>query len=512
MWPLQFKPQEPQGDVRAAFRTKHPKDAQSATGGKSAASGWKPVDDRIRRGRVDEDGYAYAEFAYFHPYVQELIYGEENTSHPFDLYQYQQNPAARLILRVKDKNLDALFQVRSIFLHVMEMGVAILSIDLIAQERVSWAAAMDAISYLRISAFPHFKQDEGIWVGGGALERIWFENLPEDPLITKVDPAKELQIAIEQKQSPILHHWRALLRTALPEGVEVRTLGDHRMATMAFLCLPDPENLSDDDWFALSEADGSDFIPYAEAFRERELSKAVYDRWWDKKVPEHNQRWLAGARTFIQVKGIPDGDPPPYIKRMQETFRRQWYQIFLLAHLQRSVLLSFQGRVAAAASDLQLLSQESASKDRTLDKIEQMQRDLAVFSSRFWFHEVTAQVQGAELYALLKDRLQLDRLYHEVMDDKALLVDVITTLIERRREAELGALNRIGSFFIPLSLVFSFLGINYVLPQFSNYMGSVSTRFTASPQLWTEVIVTVVLVSLAIWYGRRLVKRSRSST
>src|SRR4051794_27342038 len=81
VWPLRLDSSSMATKVRQAV-------ASALTG-----AGWIRIENLVRRaGRPEEDGFAYAEMASFHPFVQSFLYGKRNvstharpTAHHFDL-------------------------------------------------------------------------------------------------------------------------------------------------------------------------------------------------------------------------------------------------------------------------------------------------------------------------------------------------------------------------------------------------------------------------------------------
>lgn len=474
VWPLQLS--LPEADP-ARYR-EMVQEMASRNDGSRARPRWVPMTDRLGRGSSSgEAGSVYAELAYFQPYVQRLLYGvsgEADDEPTFDLYSLHcERPLVVHVDEPKDK-FQTSFTVDQALFYAFDGGFGILTVRLSSPTPVSWSNAQNAICYLRVTTFQHYKPEtrgcQTVWVGGGAAERIWIEGLQSKPTAAEAtDRESEMLNAIREFRPRILDHWQSMLDLIVPKGVTIRTLGDHRMAVMASLYMKNPRRLSPDEWYALSEADGAGFMPYAKSFREAELKEAVYDRWWsDDPYERLSQRWLVGARTFIQVKGIEDGPVPDYICRMRITFYRQWYQIFLVAHFQRAALLVFQMRIARAVRTLRNPdgNTERDKRRKLLAEVELLERELAKFTSQFWFHEVTAQVQGNDLYQLLKKRLDLDRLYREVVDDKGTLMSVVAAIGERRRNERIESLSRLGAFVLPISTILSFLGINYCLEPF----------------------------------------------
>jgi hypothetical protein len=170
--------------------------------------------------------------------------------------------------------------------------------------------------------------------------------------------------------------------------------------------------------------------------------------------------------------------------------------MFLLAHYQRAALLDLQDRIARAADkarwdDAALLSE-----------IASIQHRVAVFSSGCSFLEISPQVQGQELYSLLRKRLSLDSLYEGVIDDKALLGNWLMAREEQRsaRRWEL-----INLWVIPLGLAFTFLGANvFILPLQDLLRNVVPNVFQRDGIILLGIVLPALLgARLYHWHLRR---------
>lgn len=243
----------------------------------------------------------------------------------------------------------------------------------------------------------------------------------------EVDRRDELQAVVRSKKPVLLDHWRDLLKPLTDQGFEVSPTGDYRMAVMAFLGTPEPENLTDDEWFALAEADGAGFKTYASSFRESRLQDSTYDRWWTNDAQgEWRDRWVAGPLTLARVMAIGSPNPPPWVDRVRASWWRQYLLIFLLAHFQRAGLLTLESKFTEATRFLPM-SKTYRGLWRLRKELEQIEGDMALFLSRFWFTEVSPQAQGQDLFALLRRQIGSEALYRSAIADKSFLTEWVRT-------------------------------------------------------------------------------------
>src|ERR1017187_10341285 len=433
--------------------------------------GWEQIKDLVKRnGRPDEDGYAYAEMVYFHPFVQNFLYGRKDAqpgdhvdATHFDLYGLPHLSGKKL--KIEQEAWKEEFVIHEVLFHSFDGDIALLTVRLGATRPVTWDSTRNTISLMRTAYLQHYSavQEEvgqhgvkaTVWRGGGGIEGVHIEGMPAGTGEKHADRNLEMQSALDTLEPKLYRHWSDLLGPLATAGIKARPIGDHRIPVMAFLGLEDPTCLEPDEWLALSEADSAQFPRYAPAFRDKALAEATYDRWWDRSDTKLRHRYLAGPMTYFTVIAAP-ADRPPWFERIRTSWRRQHYQMFLLAHYQRAALLDLQDRIARAADkarwdDAALLSE-----------IASIQHRVAVFSSGCSFLEISPQVQGQELYSLLRKRLALDSLYKGVIDDKALLGNWLVAREEQRSARRWEVINL---WAIPLALAFTFLGANvFVVP------------------------------------------------
>jgi hypothetical protein len=483
-------------------------------------SGWNEPDPLDRGAGDDAHGFVYAEMAYFHPHVRTFLYGSkapkakaaEPVSEPETrLYRHAQSPKE---LEVEYKGWTGRFEIRAVDLHHMRPDALLLSVRLAATDSVPWARALDAISLIRTVSFQHYlrKEEETAdgkkitgWLGAEQdfLGRLHFGGKSDESAEKATDRKGEMKIAIDNRKPALIDVWRKLLEPLQKNGLEVELLGDHRMAMTVFAGVPDPENITDDEWFALAQADTADYPTYATAFLNDELRKAAYDRWWDlSKGKKH--RYLAGPLTFLSVTEWPKNEPPctdrmrwTWRDRMRETWRRQQFHIFLLAHYQRAALLILEQRIAELTAKIRPQAGIRLDDDITL-QFEELQGDIALFSSGHWFPEVSPQIQGQELYQLLRRHLCLDSLYKSVVEDRTLLGDWVEAKESNDRDRWLQSIN---NKYLPLVLIVTALGATIVLDPLRALLALGLTRIgcTKSKDSLTVGAIVAAVMAIVIW-------------
>jgi hypothetical protein len=93
-------------------------------------------------------------------------------------------------------------------------------------------------------------------------------------------------------------------------------------------------------------------------------------------------------------------------------FRHQYFLLFLIAHLHKASLLMLSNRLAWAIQDLDIGDNNSVRAFKRT--IRQTHEIFLRFTHRYWFHEISIQVQAREIFAMISRHLGTDELYGEV--------------------------------------------------------------------------------------------------
>jgi len=89
--------------------------------------------------------------------------------------------------------------------------------------------------------------------------------------------------------------------------------------------------------------------------------------------------------------------------------------VFLIAHFQKAALLMLSDRLVVALSRLDIRKIETIREFKR--SIRQTLEIFLRFTHRYWFHEISNQVQVRDLYKMLSGHLGTDTLYTEVRDE-----------------------------------------------------------------------------------------------
>ena len=194
------------------------------------------------------------------------------------------------------------------------------------------------------------------------------------------------------------------------------------MPSMVYLQCPWPEALSAGDLMRHCFYDGPGEAakePYNPKFFEDFAKKFLYTRFWEPDTPGGNKTlYMCCGYGFTAVV-----QPGFFGELIREHFRHHYFQLGLLAHFHRASLLRFSRRF----NEVLLCDPDEHS-----EKTRALRREFATFVSTSWFHEVSNQEQGRELFELWTRHLGSERLMKDILTEVAALDEVLD--LDRQRE------------------------------------------------------------------------------
>jgi Mg2+ and Co2+ transporter CorA len=172
---------------------------------------------------------------------------------------------------------------------------------------------------------------------------------------------------------------------------------------------------------------------------------------------------------------------------LQGQFRHQYFLVFLIAHFQQAGLLMLSDRLVVALSRLDIQKVETVKEFKR--SIRHTKEIFLRFNHRYWFHEISNQVQLRDLYKMLSGHLHSDALFAEVRDEVKDMSDYL----------ESDTLRRQANTVVRLTVVTVFGLIGTVL---TGVFGMNLFDFPGMPVLLHVVLLVVmgVLVTALLFY------------
>ncbi|HEU0199309.1 MAG TPA: CorA family divalent cation transporter [Burkholderiaceae bacterium] len=394
---------------------------------------WREVADEFTGDPRDFQERHYAEFVNFLPYVQRVLYGKGK-----GVTDRALGPAAESSLRVFRRS-----DVQAVRIQLdrdsapVELRIAhvdlyfFFDLDIVIPVIEVFGADLDLATTQDIlfrfgRAYPPYWDADGRgghcpwlveWLGasGEVLARSDYERRE-----------RYLTFVCEHRSPTVAAHWEWLLRPMVqhhssePGSVRYRQLEYHRLPTMGYLAVDEVDALTRADWVRLGlvTAPGdSGLLPYSERHVADFEQRYCFDRYFQPACGERwlNTRLMCSGHSFVMVGRVGEERFTNLETGLQGQFRHQYFLVFLIAHFQKAGLLMLSDRLIVALSRLDIQRIETVKEFKR--SIRQTLEIFLRFNHRYWFHEISNQVQLRDLYKMLAGHLGSDALYCEVRDE-----------------------------------------------------------------------------------------------
>ncbi|MCB1022346.1 MAG: hypothetical protein KDC27_20620 [Acidobacteria bacterium] len=475
----------------------------------------------------------HAELAYFHPFTRKLLFEGSTVLERRDVR------AMRCLIATKRgvlANSELTLNVDCVQLRLFETGVAMLTVELSRDEPLPLDVTQDLLDQVRRAYRPYWElrrlgENKGVEPkesdsGHCPVHVSWMDEKGH-PIGNESTyghgEAKQRLLRVPVVQPAISEHWRWLL-APLQGGVSgsggwcYEQILDERIPAMAHLSFANPRALTSGDFIRLALMDDSGSsatLPYAKEFLARFEQEHCYDRFWEVEPGS----WMATRFMTAGYSFVMTGEKPPDSMKNEDWypgffmddlsgglahFRHHYFQLGLLAHLQEASLLVLLDQMAAAAQCLRVEDPQDADVKKARD----LRRRMALFAGRYWFTEVTNQVQGRELFDLWRRHLDSEKLFREAMEQIGLLDSVLADIEEKRAQdwrdemekiLGLGAMIGLGLGFFGMS---SFVGdLDQAIDYASEQDGVGGFLAAAWEQIaWGEFLIVLIIgAALALY-------------
>lgn len=444
----------------------------------------------------------YAEFVYFHDFVQRFLYARDetdfqNTRQPIDraFYMFRHKTVSAVDVGIGDRLYHLM--VDRLNLYLFRTGVAILALELSGRsdcakgpgpsklpgDKLSLGDAQSLLNRLRRAYTPYFvADDENRTCQPGEVIKSWRWIFDKPSAPTTVFNPLQLHEEIqrlnrsESREPPVFGHWRAILPLGLlaypdevpKKGVLWRHVLDERIPVMCFVRMTGNDAaslraISEGDWARLCFCDepGGGSLPYAPDFLKDFDERNAYDRfrhWGTRHLFSGYAYVVVSVGTFAR-------------DILVQHFRHMYFQMALIAHLEFASYIVFSSRVSEAVeeADRDPAGVEGARFRKTMLAI---QSEFLQFIHRFRFTGVSNQLQAREMYDLFRKHLGLHELFKDVKDELDAATSYIYSNETDQQTQSAVRLNVIAALAVVLGLATSALGMNVIVHQdfWKNYI------------------------------------------
>jgi hypothetical protein len=437
---------------------------------------WKLVEDEYTGDPADFQERHYSEFVAFLPPVRRFLYGQGlgrsvaagYGESPIAVLRRADIATARVALAPRGETLK--FEVAHVDLHFFfDLPIAILALELVGRN-LSLAQAQETM-YQFGRAYPTYWDVDGC-AGHCPLRVEWLSRSGEALAVSDYDnKRKYLETVCRHRAPAVSTHWEFLLQPLLLDHgdqigqLRFRVLEYNKMPFMSYLAMADVEGLTRADHMRLALATGS--------------SEGATRTYSDSQLAElearfgyiHNRESRDG-RDWINIHHAVTGHSlvvtgpasnsffvdaeRGYLAR----FRHQQFLAFLIAHSHRATLLMLSDWLSITMSRLAPTDRDSVRSFRaeTRSTLEIFLR----FGHRYWFEEVADQVQTGELFALVRARLGVDRLYGELRQELQDMNQYLESYAARRQNNTMVRLTVVTTFGLIGTVTTGLLGMNLI--------------------------------------------------
>jgi hypothetical protein len=174
----------------------------------------------------------------------------------------------------------------------------------------------------------------------------------------------------------------------------------------------------------------------------------------------------------------------------------------LIAYFQKAWLLVLEQELFETVAAL-----NEGDSDQFRTRIEAVHQEIAEFTTRYWFTEVSSQVQPQELFEWWLDRLGTPKLYGQLLEEVRSVDHVLNAVRDRRRNREMSILTWVGTVGLALGLGINFLGMNVISRDLDKWYASLLGTWAGHVLEWGTVVVAtggfVALIRGMFWFFRK---------
>lgn len=463
IWPLQIEMPDQNSRRRNA-------EALSAALDKAH---WKLVEDEFGSAIEPLEERHYREFVSFLPHVQRFLYGDEpgpvrNLAYgdaPLRIYRRSDITGVRIWMTATSTPI--LCKIAHIDLHFFyDTDIAILACEIEADD-VPLPVASE-IMYRFGRAYPSgwtatgeplntTAKVEWLAVDGSVLAASDYDN--KDRYLK----------AVGFSRAPCVgKHWEYVLQPLVPASAQnegrpcFRQIEYYRMPSMSFLSLERLSDLSQDDIMRLAFMSGTGPKQRSQAIAADFERRGCYDFLHQPQgaASAANVRFLVGGHGLTMLV---DGDRTLTEDRergLLAQFRHQYYLLFLISHFHKAAMLMISDQLVAAVKPLAETSERTVTTFR--NRIYRLQENFMRFTQRYWFTEISDQIQIRDLFRMQTEKLGNERLYSEIRHELFDLVQYLDSDVLRRQSGTMHRLTAVTIVGLIGTVVTGFLGMNLI--------------------------------------------------
>jgi len=428
----------------------------------------------------------YNEYVYFYKHVQDALFNKEdenNSKFISKYYEYKDGEKGTYTINTKNKGSFTL-QLDGISLRIFKKNIAILSFNL---KNTHYHNPQDilAINDFGRRIYPqflgeHFTDDtKKVLLAQSISLKFPQKEIYED--FTNFNKIENLAVA---KLSFLPKFIKELISPNFINFENIRPIIDDRMFVisqyhndalanrMKNYCDTTEEYMyeNDDFWYEYIFIDGNGKNCQSRYMTKDLIKQSTYDRW-----VEYGTLFGISRYSFVSLTGHWFGN-----NRLLPHTQTMYFQIF-------SLLLAYRATIIEFSDEIQDIT--SKTDEEIITKAKDLYKRYLNFLNKLYFKEVTAQDQGIEFYNKAMQIMDIPKYMVDLDNEINELHHYVDMIEEKKRNKKLDAITYLGGFFLPLSLVLGFFGIN--VGKTENFTSTLVT---------ITILATIVITGAAMWY------------
>jgi hypothetical protein len=417
LWPLQLMPLRDDVQVHRHWDFI----AKPGTG-----NPWHEVLDEFSGKPEDFQERHYAEFVNFLPHVQRVLYGEGQGAGggacESSIRVFRRDDVQGVRITLDRDSVPIEFRIAHVDLYFFfDLDVVVPVVEICGQD-LDLATAQDVMFRFGRAYPPYW--DRGGRAGHCAWRVEWLAADGSALSSSDYEQREKYLGFVGRHRSPgIAVHWEWLLAPLVQHHsseagpVRYRQLEYHRMPTMAYLALDDVDALTRADWVRLglvSAPGDPELLPYSRRHLAHFEERYCFDRYFEQECGQRwmNTRLMCSGHAFVMVGHAGEQNYTDIENGLQGQFRHQYFLVFMISHFQKAALLMLSNRLIAALSRLDIQNVQTVKEFKR--SIRQTLEIFLRFTHRYWWHEISNQVQVRDLYRMLSEHLGSEQLYADV--------------------------------------------------------------------------------------------------
>lgn len=393
---------------------------------------YKDKQSVIKNLEKPQETVSYNEQAYFHDFFIQSMYEncqmyesrefKKFTLQTKDLYDNNEQTQVRKASKTYELNVE------KVLLRVFEdFNVAILSFHLDNTKYSDTQAILEINDYAR-RIYPEYLDEE-----------FQCELVPSS---VSLDQSKESFNYEQTDTSPKLSK---IITDIVGENITPAV--DDRMFTISYFLNEkmvdevQKDYLCHDKWYEYVFVDGDGKTVQNQEMQQQLIKDATYNRW-------QGYGTMYGISRYSFVCLTNSDFPLAHIKSM-------YFSMFSLLLMVRATLLKFADDISKSAQDIDKDIDKDISKN-----VSTLYKDYIKFINKYYFREITAKDQGAELYEKALETLKIQRDIKDLDEEIEELHKFVELQSEKRSADSMNLLTLIGSILLLPSLVTGYFGMN----------------------------------------------------